>query len=243
MMKTLTVFMVMLLAVFATAAAQEPRTTMTAKRAAAPVTIDGKLDEPVWQEAPAYALDLADDADGGPLEEKGEAKLAWDDEYLYVAIRYEDSDVVAEGKARNEKHFELGDLAEVFVKPAHNTLYWELYATPHSLTSTFFFPSWARSLPSCFEYEMDIAVAGRVEGTLNDWTDRDTAWTAEMAIPIGELEKYGDDFDEDDWTILVARYNYGRYRTKEGPELTMTPRLPKTDYHLHTSYARLKLEK
>ncbi len=222
------------------------RPVMIALYTETPITVDGKLDDPVWDKAPVYPLHLADDRDPNGLDkvqEPGEARLAWDENNLYVAVHYFDSDVVAEGKKDNEMHCFKGDVGEVFIKNEHHTVYWELYVTPHGKKSTFFFPGWARSLPSSFEYKMKLPVAARVEGTLNDWTDRDQGWVGEMAIPRGELARQGVPFPSDGWTILVARYNYGRYLDKQGPELTMTPRLPKTNYHDLPNYARLELKR
>ncbi len=225
------------------------RPVMTAIYTSQPVKIDGILNDPVWRKAPSYALCLADDAahpDGTttPIE-KGEARLAWDEKNLYVAIRYEDSDIVAENDKDQAEHYLTGDLGEVFLKPEANTWYWELYVTPHSHKSTFWFPGRGRmGLPSNFNYKMELHVAGKCYGTLNKWEDRDQEWTGEMAIPIKELTRHGDSFGPGSkWTILVARYNYSRYLPTKGPELTMTPKLPETSYHYPAGYAKLELKR
>lgn len=222
------------------------RPVMVAKRAAQPVVVDGKLDEAVWKSAPTYAYHLADDRDLGKkdaVREPGEVRLAWDKDFFYVAVRFTDSDVNARGTKRNEFHFEQGDTAEVFLKPLSNTVYWELYVTPHSMTSTYCFPSFERRQePASFQYQMKISVAGAVEGTLNNAEDTDRVWTGEMAIPRAELERWGDAFPGKGWTILAARYNYSRALGAASPELTMTPRLPQTNYHYHAGYALLRLE-
>ncbi len=81
-----------------------------------------------------------------------------------------------------------------------------------------------------------------MQGTLGNWKDTDTCWTAEMAIPIKDLARHGNAFGpQADWRILVSRYNYSRYLDGPGPELTMTPRLPRTNYHDRPNYARLVL--
>ena len=223
-----------------------PRPVVIALYTEDPIVVDGKLDEQVWQNAPAYPLYLSADKDPeglNPVQENGEARLAWDDDHLYIAMDFVDTDVVAEGKHDNEMHINLGDVGEVFIKPDTNTVYWELYVTPRGKKSTFFLPSWARFLPSCFDYEMEMTVAASVQGTLNDWTDRDQGWTAEMAIPRTELERYGDTFPDSGWTILVSRYNYGRYLNQQGPELTMMPRLPKTNFHYIPGYAQIDFQR
>ena len=222
------------------------RPVMVARHTNTPIIIDGKLDEAVWRTAHAYPYHLADDRDPekkDAVQEAGEVRLAWDEANLYVAVRFVDSDVVTRGEKRNELHFLKGDTAEVFLKPLTNTIYWELYDTPHSQTSTFCFPSLERRQePGSFQYKMDIQVAGAVDGTLNDSTNTDRQWTGEMAIPRKELERWGDAFPGYGWTIFAARYNYSKNLINEGQELTMTPRLQKTNFHDHSGYALLKLK-
>lgn len=223
------------------------RPEMVAKYTETPVKVDGVLDDEAWETAVAYPLHLGLDQleQGNTLHEPGEVRLTWDDEFLYVGVLFHDSDIVAEGVKDQEHHYLTGDLAEVFLKPDANTWYWELYVTPHSKKTHLWFPGSGRlGLKSSEDNDMELYVAAQCQGTLNDWRDRDESWTAEMAIPIRELKRYGDDFGpEAAWTILVARYNYSRYLPLRGPELSMTPQLPITSFHYHDGYAALRLEK
>jgi len=218
---------------------------MIAKYTAEPVIVDGDLDEPVWKEAKVYKMCLpVDRAANSQLEETGEVRLAWDKEYFYVGVKFNDSDIVAEGTADQLHHYRFGDVCELFLKPADKTWYWELYVTPQGKKTTFFFPSQGRKgLPSCFEdYRSDLEVGAQCEGTLNNWQDRDGRWTAEMAMPIKDLTARGEKFGPGgDWRILIARYNYSYYLVKKGPELSSTPRLSVANYHLLDEYAVLKL--
>jgi hypothetical protein len=92
---------------------------MVAKFTETPVVIDGRLDDAVWDTATSYPLSLGRDSEarGETLHEPGEVRLAWDNEFLYVGVKYYDSDIVAEGKNDQEHHYQTGDLAEVFLKP------------------------------------------------------------------------------------------------------------------------------
>lgn len=223
-----------------------------ASYAAEPVKIDGVLNDSVWQVAKVYHVNLSEDKlAGGPgvepqsLQEAGKVRVAWDDNWLYVAFDFTDSDVVAEGKKDGLHHYKMGDLAEVFIKPANQSWYWELYATPTGKKTTFFFPSQGRmGLPSNFGYKFQkgrLKVAAKVNGTLNDYSDHDRGWTAEMAIPISELTSRGEKFDpEASWRIFIGRYNFSYYL--KHPELSMMPSLPKTNYHMINDYAKLELE-
>ena len=223
-----------------------PTATLVAKYTNKPVVVDGKLDDQCWKTAKVYKLWLSADksAKGMKLKEGGEVRFAWDDNYLYLAASFEDSDVVAEGKKDQMHHYKLGDLCELFLKPENRSWYWELYVTPRGNKTTFFFPSRGYlGLPSCFAYHFDLQVAARVDGTLNDWSDRDRKWTAEMAVPLTELTKRGETFGVGSlWRVLVGRYNYSYY-FDDGAELSTAPELPRTNYHLTRNYGILKLEK
>ncbi|MCC6683038.1 MAG: carbohydrate-binding family 9-like protein [Phycisphaeraceae bacterium] len=209
-----------------------------------PVTIDGALDDPIWQIATSYSLELSQDRSdkGATLHEDGSVKFAYDQDYLYAAFHFSDSDVVQESEKDQQHHYKTGDVAELFLKPANTSWYWELYATPNGKRTAFFFPGRGRlGLPSCFEYQSNLRVAAEVQGSLNDWRDRDEGWTAEMAIPLAELAAMGVPLTADQpWRVFIGRYNYSRYLSRV--ELSMSPPLPVTDYHAIEKYASLILD-
>ena len=224
-----------------------PSATMKALYAVNPVIIDGRLDETIWKQAQVYDLNLADDQSPGgeTVKEPGHIQLAWDNNYFYVGIRCKDSDLIAEGLNDEIRHFELGDLCELFLKPDNKSWYWELYVTPRGKKTSFFFPGRGRfGLPGNMDYKSGLIVATQCDGTLEDWRDRDTGWTAEMALPIKDLNAEGYPFSTDNqWRILVARYNFSRHMNLQGPELSMAPKLSQTNYHLHSEYGYLELVK
>ncbi len=221
---------------------EEPR-VVVARYTDAPVVIDGVLDDSAWEDAEVYHLGLSKDRDDEEVIEKGKAMVAWDDDYLYVGVKFYDSDIVAEGTEDQLHHYRKGDLAEVFIKPADHTWYWELYVTPAGHKTTFFLPGRGRLwLDSIADYSMDMKVAATYSGTLNNWEDVDDYWIGEMAIPISGLTARGEDFGPGaEWTILIARYNFSRYLY--GRELSMYPPLSKTAFHLINEYAVLELRK
>lgn len=219
---------------------------MEAVYADIPIQVDGKVDEDVWKRAKVYEMKFSSDRDksGEKLKEEGHIRLAWDDKYFYLGASFRDSDIVAEGKADQLHHYQLGDVCELFLKPDRESWYWELYVTPNSKKTSFWFPGRGRlGLPSGFEdYRCGLKVASQYVGTLNDWTDMDEGWTAEMAIPIEDLTARGEDFGLGaEWRILVGRYNYSRYL--DNKELSMTPELSQTNFHLLQEYAILRLVK
>ncbi len=219
---------------------------MEAVYADIPIQVDGKIDEDVWKRAKVYEMKFSRDRDksGEKLKEEGQIRFAWDDKYFYLGASFKDSDIVAEGKADQLHHYRLGDVCELFLKPNGKSWYWELYVTPNNKKTSFWFPGRGRlGLPSGFEdYRCGLKVASRCIGTLNDWTDIDKGWTAEMAMPIEDLTVRGEDFGLGaSWRILVSRFNYSRYLYNK--ELSMAPELSQTNFHLLQEYAVLRLVK
>ncbi len=212
--------------------------TMTARHTADPVNIDGVLDDPVWGQTPTYQLLLGEDrlAEGNRLRERGEVRLAWDEHHFYAAIEFHDSDIVAGYDVNQVHHYQKGDLVELLLKPEHQTWHWELYATPRNRKTSFWWPQQGTlTVRKC-----GLRIAARCRGTLNDSSDKDRSWTAEMAMPVRDLTTQDQPFGPgSQWRILVSRYNHES--TLSSPELSAVPRLSRTDFQLTDEFAPLKL--
>ncbi len=183
----------------------------TAEYSTEKINVDGKLDEKAWQNAEELSFQALDDSS---CTENGIVKIIWDDKYIYVGAKLYDSDIVQEGDKDWEHLYLTGDVLEVFLKPNGKLNYWEIYATPNSKTTAFFYYSRGRlGLPSGFAYKMPgLIVASTCNGTLNNVNDRDKFWTTEMAIPRKELEEHhGQILPGKEWRFLVSRYNYSAY--------------------------------
>lgn len=222
------------------------QTVHVASSASSPIVIDGKLEEEVWRRAVAYPLQVAwrQNQPHHQLLEKGSVRIAWDENYLYIGADLEDVDVVAEDDSDHAHHYRSGDVIEIFLRPPGKRHYWEIYGTPNSRKTVFFFPSRGRLfLPSSVNQDMQIKVAAQVQGTINQWQDKDHGWTLEMAIPITDLTGFGDLVSPASvpWSILICRYNYSAHHSLQGAEWSTTsPSFADANFHNFDVWGRLQ---
>ncbi len=234
--------------------------TVTATRTARPISLDGILDEDVWLKTPSYLMkqiperfrfnrfthDRVRQFFAPDTIEAGYVRLAYDDNFLYVAFDCTDSDLIAEGEGNQAMDCSLGDVAEIFIKPDDAPYYWEVYLTPRDSFTVYFYHSRSLlGLPSGWPEESPMGELGRgvqLRGTLNDLSDRDQGWSGEIAIPLAEINKLGIPFDADHkWRIFFGRYNFSKY-FPEQPENTSFPPLPGgLNYHDQDAYGYLNL--
>jgi hypothetical protein len=88
----------------------------TALRAAGPIKVDGKLNEPSWVNAPRSPK-FVDLISGTPTVHETQAAVMWDDEYLYVGYWIEEPFVQAKFTERDSPIYEDNDV-ELFVAGA-----------------------------------------------------------------------------------------------------------------------------
>jgi hypothetical protein len=159
-----------------------------------PVKIDGKLDDAAWAGA-SWTEDFANitgaDHPAPPLRTR--AKLLWDAEHLYVAAELAETAVAATMRTHDSPLFRE-DAFEVFLDPdADGANYVELEI--NALNTTFDLlmskPYRQRGRADA-RWEIEgMRTAVHVDGTLNDASDKDRAWTAEIAIPWAALRELG----------------------------------------------------
>ncbi len=215
------------------------------------IRLDGVLDEPAWAGVPAVSLrhlrwnDLAQPAAARAagerdVFERGTVRFLYDDRYFYVGFELEDADVVARGRENGLRHFEYGDVVEIFLRHESGPGYWEFHVTPRGLTSSYFFAgSGYLGLNNPSRPFSGYEAAARIDGTPDDCRDVDRGWSAEIRIPRAELEKsFGHAFAPGEpWRLLAGRYNY-HYRNRF-VQHSSYPFLPKTHFHLIEYHARV----
>lgn len=153
-------------------------------RAAAPLTIDGALDEPAWRASPWS--DAFVDIEGTarpPLATR--VRMLWDADYFYVGAEMEEPDVWGTLTARDSVIFQDNDF-EVFIDPDGDTHgYYELEVNAlNTVWDLMLVQPYRDGGPAIHAWDIaGLRTAVRVRGTLNRPGDRDEGWSVEIAMP------------------------------------------------------------
>ncbi len=193
-----------------------------AYRAEKPLRIDGKLDEPAWQAAPwtdAF-VDIEGDRKPHPRYPT-QAKMLWDDQYLYVAARLDEPHVWGTLTKHDSVIFHDNDF-EVFIDPdGDHHEYYEIEINALGTEWDLFLKKPYRDGgPAVDAWEIPgLRSAVHVEGTLNNPGDTDSFWAVELAFPWKVLAEYAHrpapPRDGEQWRINFSRVEW-RHEVKDG---------------------------
>lgn len=140
------------------------------RRAAARITVDGRLEEFDWAAAPQIDGFTRILNDYGQVLQATRARMVWNDEALYIAFACRDQDMWALYTDEDDPMWSE-EVVEAFIDPDGDGLdYLEVEVNPEWVS----------------DKDRDIAglqTTVEVHGTVNDSTDVDAGWTMEMAIP------------------------------------------------------------
>lgn len=200
-------------------------------RAKGPLAIDGKLNEPSWEEA-EWTEDFVDIE--GDLKSKPDfvtkAKMLWDDEYFYFGAYLEETDLWASLTERDAVIFHDNDF-EIFIDPdgdthdyyefemnAFNTVWDLLVIKPYRDRQQVAFNS--------FDFK-GLKSAVYLQGTLNDPSDTDEYWSVEVAIPWESLaeaaHKPTPPDDSDIWKVNFSRVHWQLDKHADGYTKKINP--------------------
>lgn len=199
-----------------------------------PITIDGRLDEPAWRNAPVIDH-FVNTGDGSAGKYTTEAKILYDDRYVYFAFRSFDENIWST-KTKRDEHLWEEEVVEVFIQPdEHMPSYIELEVNPlGALLDTYMTDSskgWDFDKWNMANIRWAVQVQGTVDGKPGD-----TSWTCEIAFPIeGEsTPPYYPHRPVNDW-----RVNLYRGESKPGFALLAWSPTYMEDFHVPGRFGRL----
>lgn len=209
-----------------------------------PIAIDGKGDEKAWKTAEVidqFSLPWLG-KEARPAKTATKARLLWDRDNLYFFAEMVDSDLYADVTEHDGDTWN-NDVFELFFKPAEDKPgYYEFQVNAKNTVFDMFLPR--RGHVARFRRAQEFHIESKVllDGTLNEWTDRDKGWSVEGKIPWRDFIRTGGRPAIDEvWKFVLCRYDYGV--DFEGPELSWcSPKSskPNADFHRWEDYAELK---
>lgn len=179
--------------------------------------IDGKLDEEAWQKAAATDefVDIEGDKKPAPAQ-RTRVKMLWDDDYFYFGASLEEEHLWATLTERDSIIFKDNDF-EIFIDhdgDGHN--YAELEINALNTVWDLFLPRPYRAGgPALHAWNIKgLRSEVFLDGTLNDPSDTDRAWTVEIAIPWKAMglafgrEAHPRPSEEDVWRVNFSRVQW-----------------------------------
>jgi hypothetical protein len=192
-----------------------------------PIIIDGDLREPVWSKAAVLHPFFNNDGSGREREHT-EVRIWHDDQALYLSWKCRDVDIQATLTNR-DSHFWDEEVVEFFVTPKALNRYFELQWSPLNgvfdaiVSNDLDEKGVSKGFRDDSSYTAKgMTNAAKVNGTINDSSDKDEFWQVEVRLPFADLGQHAPKAKE------VWRANFYRYnRTKGQPEelLSWSPTL------------------
>jgi hypothetical protein len=180
----------------------------------ATLTVDGNLDEPVWQKAAVLRSLVLNDG-SGQGREPTTVRIWYDDRALHLGWTCTDADVQATFTARDSKFWEE-EVAEFFVTPKDLTRYFELQWNPLGGVFDAIIRNEiaADGVSQKFVGDWDYTATGmksavKLKGTAGNSADRDEYWQIEVSIPFADLGVESPKPGET-WRANFYRFNRGK---------------------------------
>lgn len=204
--------------------------------------IDGVVSDAAWSRAEALPIEHVLDGDIAPGIPTGTVRLLLDDTCLYAAFEFEDRDIWSFSD-ENDDMLWLGDVAELFLKPAEDsTLYFEFNVAPSgALMDARFSNRGAGGYYRGKAWASGARVATTVHGTDGDDADEDDGWTVEMAIPFERMGGVPGVGTPGVWRFGAFRYDYGKQYDR--PLQLMSIPKSRAGFHAYEDYRPLVFER
>ncbi|WP_437927029.1 carbohydrate-binding family 9-like protein [Sorangium sp. So ce291] len=167
----------------------------------AAIAIDGRLDEPAWQAAARTGpfVNVGTGREDRSLPTQGEARLLWDEAFLYVGFDVSDGTITGGfPQGARDPHLWERDTVEVMIDPdgdGDNKDYYEIQISPQNLVFDSQFddynaPRGGASGPFGHqEWSAGLASAVELRGTIDDDSDEDRGYVVEAKIPWSSFAK------------------------------------------------------
>ncbi|MFQ6096960.1 MAG: carbohydrate-binding family 9-like protein [Armatimonadota bacterium] len=203
--------------------------------------VDGSLADAGWR--PIAWTSEFQRWDGEAARTRTRAKLAWDDQNLYVAFECQDRDLQGTMTARDDNLWEQDEVVELFADAGDDQQeYLEFEVNPRGALLDLIIPyrGRPRTLQGSKNWDSKGWCVGvETHGTIGNSLDVDGGWTCEMAIPLRDFLDAPNQPPEpgDVWRINLYRVDKDGTKVEFqawSPTLTEEP-----NFHVPERFGRL----
>ena len=217
---------------------------ITAARADAVMTVDGLMNEAVWQRA--QTVILRENRSGYSVTDSAvmtQVKSCYNESTLFIGFVCLDPDIWSTFTDRDEHLWEQ-EVVEVFLDTdQEENSYVEIEVSPANvLFDSYIIDPVNIDIEATKQYHLAaIQTAVSVDGTLNKRDDRDHRWTVEMAIPLAEIIKADESLvpGVTQWKINFYRVN----ADADGPSMGYAWSPTGARFHKPSAFGTLLFEK
>jgi len=205
-----------------------------ASRVTTSIKVDGSLDESAWIDAPLVG-DFLNNRDGARSKLATEAKVLYDEKFVYFSFRAVDKNIWSTFRKRDQ-HLWLEEVVEVFLQADPKIPnYIELEVNPLSTMLDIYLIDTRKPLRYESWNSEQLLWAVKVSGTV-DGKDGDREWTCEMALPVDDIATAPNRPPRpgDRWRMNLFRVE----RRPEVAELAWSPTL-QDDFHILGRFGEL----
>jgi len=200
------------------------------------------MEEISWSRAPELQFFVPPEKTA-PLSQT-EARMLWNDKYLFVGFKARDKDILGSLTQRDSQTFKE-DVLEIFFKPKEKDD--RYYNFEINALGTIYD---AVNAPTIRWRERKkwnspgILININIGGTLNNKNDKDDSWHMEVAVPFKDIAAIGGTAPnpEEKWLFHLARYDYSSY-LPDGKELSSCAPLTQVNFHNHKDWIILRFVK
>jgi hypothetical protein len=214
--------------------------------ATAKMKIDGKLDEPAWEQASVLGpfVDVMTGLPNKTFPVNAKARMLWNAQNLYVAFEVEDKDIVGGfPKGAKDPHLWTKDTVELMIDPdgdADNSDYYEIQVGPQNLVFDSQFDKYNEPKTDPDgpfgheEWSSALKSAVVVDGTLDKPGDEDKGYVVEAMIPWKSFSKakQSPPASGDTWRLNL-------YAMQENSGVAWSPILGQGNFHKAARFGKV----
>jgi hypothetical protein len=157
-------------------------------------------------------------------------KVGWREQSLLVLAELTDSDIFTHAARSNEKLWELGDVFEIFLRPAEQQSYFEFHVAPSNLTLQLRFPNAAAVAQVRKTESIDDLLIHDAVFQSRTWVQSEARrWFVFAEIPVATVSEQNKSLPGSRWFFSFCRYDYSAGSTT--PIISSTSAHTKPDFH------------